>query len=601
MTIAFAGNPNCGKTTLFNAYTGASLKVANWPGVTVEKKEGTCTYKGERHTLVDLPGTYSLSSYTMEEKLTRQFLLSGGADVIIDVADASCLTRNLYLTIQLMELGIPVVLALNMMDILKKRGAKLDVRRLSKKLGIPVVPLSARRREGLDILMDAALEAAKSKIAPLAAQFEQMEAGERFAWIEAAVAACLTDNGPRAFTDRVDNVLLHPFFGLLIFFVIMAVVFMLTFTLGDLAKVPLEAALDQLYSAVGRGLDAIHTAPWLTSLITDGILAGVGGILTFLPNIILLFFALAFLEDSGYMARVAYIMDGIMGSLGMSGRAFIPMLLGFGCTVPAIMASRALESRRDRLRVMLVTPFMSCSARLPVYILIAGAFFRKYAPIAAFSMYVIGLLTAILIARCTKSLHKKEKQPPLLMELPDYKAPAIRTVVLYVWEKVRDYLTRAGTTIFLASIVLWVLLNFGPGGFVTSMEDSFAAWIGRGAAFLLKPCGLGMWQIAVALIAGIAAKEVVVSSLAVLFGIENISSAAGSAALRASLAAYSFGAANAYALMVFVLLYIPCAAALATIRSESKSWLWTAGAAVMQIGVAWILSAVAYRIGCLFI
>lgn len=601
MTIAFAGNPNCGKTTLFNAYTGASLKVANWPGVTVEKKEGTCTYKGERHTLVDLPGTYSLSSYTMEEKLTRQFLLSGGADVIIDVADASCLTRNLYLTIQLMELGIPVVLALNMMDILKKRGAKLDVRRLSEKLGIPVVPLSARRREGLDILMDAALEAAKSKIAPLAAQFEQMEAGERFAWIEAAVASCLTDNGPRAFTDRVDNVLLHPFWGLLIFFVIMAVVFMLTFTLGDLAKVPLEAALDQLYSAVGSGLDAIHTAPWLTSLITDGILAGVGGILTFLPNIILLFFALAFLEDSGYMARVAYIMDGIMGSLGMSGRAFIPMLLGFGCTVPAIMASRALESRRDRLRVMLVTPFMSCSARLPVYILIAGAFFRKYAPIAAFSMYVIGLLTAILIARCTKSLHKKEKQPPLLMELPDYKAPAIRTVVLYVWEKVRDYLTRAGTTIFLASIVLWVLLNFGPGGFVTSMEDSFAAWIGRGAAFLLKPCGLGMWQIAVALIAGIAAKEVVVSSLAVLFGIENISSTAGSAALRASLAAYGFGAANAYALMVFVLLYIPCAAALATIRSESKSWLWTAGAAVMQIGVAWILSAVAYRIGCLFI
>ena len=404
MTIAFAGNPNCGKTTLFNAYTGASLKVANWPGVTVEKKEGTCTYKGERHTLVDLPGTYSLSSYTMEEKLTRQFLLSGGADVIIDVADASCLTRNLYLTIQLMELGIPVVLALNMMDILKKRGAKLDVRRLSEKLGIPVIPLSARRREGLDVLMDAALETAKSKTVPAAAQFDQMEAQERFAWIEAAVTACLTDNRPRAFTDRVDNVLLHPFWGLLIFFGIMAVVFLLTFTLGDLAKIPLEAALDQLYSAVGQGLDAIHTAPWLTSLITDGILAGVGGILTFLPNIVLLFFALAFLEDSGYMARVAYIMDGIMGSLGMSGRAFIPMLLGFGCTVPAIMASRALESRRDRLRVMLVTPFMSCSARLPVYILIAGAFFGNYAPVAAFSMYVIGLLTAILIARCTISL-----------------------------------------------------------------------------------------------------------------------------------------------------------------------------------------------------
>lgn len=601
MTIAFAGNPNCGKTTLFNAYTGASLKVANWPGVTVEKKEGTCTYKKERHTLVDLPGIYSLSSYTMEEKLSRQFLLSGSVDVIIDVADASCLTRNLYLTIQLMELGYPVVLALNMMDILKKRGAQLDVRRLSEKLGIPVIPLSARRREGLDTLMETALQAARSKAASVTAQFTHMEAQERFEWIEAVVAACLTDTRPRAFTDRVDNVLLHPFWGLLIFFVIMAAIFMLTFSLGDLAKIPLEAALDQLYSAVGNGLDAIHTAQWLSSLITDGILAGVGGILTFLPNIVLLFFALALLEDSGYMARVAYIMDGIMGSIGLSGRAFIPMLLGFGCTVPAIMASRALESRRDRLRVMLVTPFMSCSARLPVYILIAGAFFGKFAPLAAFSMYVIGLLTAIIIALCTKKLHKKEKQPPLLLELPDYKAPAPRTVLLYVWKKVRDYLTRAGTTIFLASIVLWVLLNIGPGGFAASMEDSFAAWIGRGAAFLLTPCGLGIWQIAVALIAGIAAKEVVVSSLAVLFGIENISSAAGTAALRTSLAAYGFGPANAYALMIFVLLYIPCAAALATIRSESKSRLWTAGAAVMQISVAWILSALVYHIGCLFV
>ncbi|MBS5724159.1 MAG: ferrous iron transport protein B [Clostridiales bacterium] len=601
MTIVFAGNPNCGKTTLFNAYTGASLKVANWPGVTVEKKEGTYTHGGRRHTLVDLPGIYSLSTYTLEEKLSRQFLLEGGTDVIVDVADASCLSRNLYLTLQLIELGRPVVLALNMMDILKKRRARLNVQRLAAFLGIPVIPISARRREGLDTLMSAAEKAAREGGHSTPAPFADMAVQERFAWIEAVVAACLSDRGPKAFTDRLDKILLHPLRGICIFFAIIAAVFLFTFSLGDLAKIPLEAGLDRLYAGVRDGLDAIHTAPWLTALITDGILSGVGGILTFLPNIVLLFFALAFLEDSGYMARVAYIMDGIMGALGLSGRAFIPLLLGMGCTVPAVMASRTLETRRDRLRVILVTPFMSCSARLPVYILIAGAFFGKFAPLASLSMYGIGLLTAVMVARCTKHLSGKEGQPPLLLELPDYKAPTLRTMLLYVWEKIRDYLARAGTTIFLASILLWVLLNVGPGGFATSMEDSFAGWIGRAVAPLLAPCGLGLWQIAVALIAGIAAKEVVVSSMAVLFGITNISSAAGTAALHASLTAYGFGPANAYALMVFVLLYIPCAAALATIKSETKSRLWTAGAAALQLGTAWVMSALAYHIGGIFL
>ncbi len=600
MTIAFAGNPNCGKTTLFNAYTGASLKVANWPGVTVEKKEGAYTCKGQQHTLVDLPGIYSLSSYTIEERVSRRFLLSEEADGIIDVADASCLSRSLYLTLQLIELGRPVVLALNMMDILKKRGQRLDLERLSRLLGIPVIPVCARKREGIFALMEKALCAATAGQNPVVS-FSHMQEKERFAWIEAVVAACLTGRRREVFTDRLDAVLLHPLWGTCIFFIIMAAVFLLTFSLGDLAKIPLEAGVDRLCISVRQGLDAIHTAPWLTSLITDGILSGVGSILTFLPNIILLFFALSLLEDSGYMARVAYIMDGIMGSLGLSGRAFLPMLLGLGCTVPAVMASRTLETRRDRLRVILITPFMSCSARLPVYILLAGAFFGKYASLAALSMYGIGLLTAAVAARCTKNLGKKEKQAPLVLELPDYKVPAPRTVILYVWEKIRDYLTRAGTTIFLASILLWILLNVGPAGFVSSMEDSFAAWIGKKIAPLLAPCGLGIWQIAVALIAGIAAKEVVVSSLAVLLGITNISSAAGMGALRTALAVYGFGPAGAYALMVFVLLYIPCAAALATICSETKSRLWTAGAAALQIGAAWILSALVYRLGILFL
>ncbi|MCI8610695.1 MAG: ferrous iron transport protein B [Clostridiales bacterium] len=600
MTIAFAGNPNCGKTTLFNAYTGASLKVANWPGVTVEKKEGVYTCNGREHTLVDLPGMYSLSTYTIEERVSRQFLLSGAADVVINVADASCLSRSLYLTLELIESGRPVVLALNMMDILKKRGQRLNLERLSQLLGIPVIPVCARRREGISVLMKKALCADAVRQNP-AYSFSHIPDQERFAWIESVVDTCLTGCRRAALTDRADAVLLHSLWGTCIFFIIMAAVFLVTFSLGDLAKVPLESGLERLYTAVRQGLDALYTAPWLTSLIVDGILSGVGGILTFLPNIILLFFALSLLEDSGYMARVAYIMDGIMGSLGLSGRAFLPMLLGMGCTVPAVMASRTLETRRDRLRVILITPFMSCSARLPVYILLAGAFFGKYASLAALSMYGIGLLTAALVAWCTKNLGKKEKQAPLILELPDYKAPAPRTVILYVWEKIRDYLTRAGTTIFLASILLWILLHVGPGGFVASMEDSFAAWIGQKIAPLLAPCGLGMWQIAVALIAGIAAKEVVVSSLAVLLGITNISSAAGMGALRTAWAAYGFGPINAYALMVFVLLYIPCAAALATICCESKSRLWTAGAAALQIGAAWIVSTLVYQIGSLFL
>ena len=600
MTIAFAGNPNCGKTTLFNAYTGASLKVANWPGVTVEKKEGTYTCNGQQHTLVDLPGMYSLSTYTIEERVSRQFLLSGAADVVINVADASCLSRSLYLTLQLIEAERPVVLALNMMDILKKRGQRLDLEHLSQLLGIPVIPVCARRREGISALIKKALCADTVQQNPVP-PFSHIPAEERFAWIEFVVDACLTGRRRAARTDRADALLLHPLWGTCIFFIIMAAVFLVTFSLGDLAKAPLEFGLDRLCSAARQGLDALCTTPWLISLIVDGILSGVGSILTFLPNIILLFFALSLLEDSGYMARVAYIMDGIMGSLGLSGRAFLPMLLGMGCTVPAVMASRTLETRRDRLRVLLITPFMSCSARLPVYILLAGAFFGKYASLAALSMYGIGLLTAAAMAWFTKNVGKKEKQAPLVLELPDYKAPSPRTVILYVWEKIRDYLTRAGTTIFLASILLWILLHVGPSGFVSSMENSFAAWVGQKIEPLLVPCGLGMWQIAVALIAGIAAKEVVISSLAVLLGISNISSAAGMDALRSVLAAYGFGPINAYALMVFVLLYIPCAAALATICSETKSRLWTAGAAALQIGAAWILSALVYQIGSLFL
>ena len=416
--------------------------------------------------------------------------------------------------------------------------------------------------------------------------------------VESAVVSVKEDRQD-ALTEKADRALTHRFWSIPIFLGIMALVFFLTFTIGDWLKGYLEVGIESLSDVVNKGLIAAGVSEMLRSLLVDGIIAGVGGILTFLPNIFILFLALAFLEDSGYMARVAYVMEGIMSKLGLSGRAFIPMILGFGCTVPAIMASRALENKRDRFKVMLITPFMSCSARLPIYILFSEMFFQEHAMLAAYSMYVIGLVTAILVAAVIHLIDRRKSENYLLIELPEYKAPSARTVAIYVWEKVKDYLTKAGTTIFVASIAMWVILNFGLHGYTTEMADSFGAILGHYLVPFFAPIGLGFWQIAVALIAGISAKEVVVSSCAVLFGVPNINSGAGMDTLVGILGAAGFGQLNAFCLMVFCLLYIPCAAALATIRKESGSTRWMLLSALFQLAVAWIVTFVIYRIGIL--
>lgn len=695
LSIGFVGNPNCGKTTLFNAYTGANLKVANWPGVTVEKKEGRFQYHDHEYKLVDLPGTYSLTSYTMEEQVSRQYILSDDVDVIIDVADASALERNLYLTLQLIELGKPVILALNMMDIVEKRGMEIDTHRLPEMLGIPVIPVSARRKTGLDILMHAAshhkdhredmplihhhhssagipehgrsqtaqtrhshhhhhhhhhqeytmvysdeienkidqllevlrdkypslrnprwyaiklLESDKevSKQCPidrpdiLDRSYEQEIINQKYDFIDEIIQEVLVNKEKKeVFTDKIDNVLTNTWLGLPIFLGIMALVFFLTFTVGDWLKGFFEMGLDLFSGAVLSSLQAINTAPMLISLIVDGIITGVGGILTFLPNIFILFLALAFLEDSGYMSRVAYVMDGIMGKLGLSGRSFIPMILGFGCSVPAIMASRALENKRDRYKTMLITPFMSCSARLPIYVLFSEMFFPEKALLVAYSMYLLGLVVAVLSAFFMHLLdRKKTRENSLLIELPEYKAPSARTITIYVWEKVKDYLTKAGTVIFIASILMWFLLNFGPSGYSADMSQTYGSLLGKWIVPFFAPIGLGYWQIVVALIAGISAKEVVVSSCAVLFGISNITSNAGMSAFMGTLSSIGFGALNAYALMTFSLLYIPCAATLATIKKETGSWGWTGLTALFQIAVAWVVTFLVYHIGLLIV
>jgi len=658
--VAFVGNPNCGKTTLFNAITGSKLKVANWPGVTVEKIEGEAEYEDVPLTLIDTPGIYSLTCYTIEEKVTRSCVMDDDIEVIVNVVDASSLERNLYLTLQLLELGKPVVLALNMMDVVEERGMEIDLHRLPELLGdIPVVPVSAAKRKGLDILLHAVVhhyeegskgdvlhydEEIEEKIDKLSVimqarypthssvrwhaikmleddedvknehpvsvthiadkSYEKEIIQAKYSYIEHIMKEVLFyRKKKKGSTDKVDRILTHPVWGVPVFLCIMALVFFLTFTIGDWLKGYFEMLLEYVSGGVSNVLESIHAAYWMQSLIVDGILAGVGGILTFIPNIAILFLALAILEDSGYMSRVAYVMDGIMGKAGLSGKAFLPMILGFGCTVPAIMASRALETEKDRRRTMIITPFMSCSARLPVYVLFSGMFFGKYAHLAAFSMYVIGMVLAICIAKVLHIFEKGKVNDSLLIELPEYKRPNGRTIRIYVWNKLKDYLSKAGTTIFIASILIWAVLNFGMSGMVSEPSESFGAMVGKWLEPVMRPAGLGMWQIIVSLIAGVSAKEVVVSSFSVLFGVGNVQGAAGMSAIIANLREIdpSFGPLNAYCMMLFVLLYVPCAAAMATIKKESGDTRFTLRLALFQIVFAWLVATVVFQVGSLFL
>ncbi len=430
--------------------------------------------------------------------------------------------------------------------------------------------------------------------------YEKKIINQKYEYIEEVVEECLFNRDAKvAFTEKIDQWLTHPFWGLPIFLGIIALVFFFTFTVGDFLKGYFEVGLDWFSATVTSLLQFVSASDWLISLIVDGIIAGVGGILTFLPNIFILFLALAFLEDSGYMARVAYVMDGVMGKVGLSGKAFLPMVLGFGCTVPAVMATRALEHESDRKRTILLTPFMSCSARLPIYVLFADMFFGKYAMLVSYSLYIIGIVVAILIALVVSKVTKAKEQGILMIELPEYKVPNARTVRIYVWEKVKDYLTKAGTTIFIASILLWFVLNFNMSGMVSDVADSFGAVLGHWMVPVLSVAGLGMWQIGLALICGISAKEVVVSSFSVLFGITNINSAVGMTQLSQVLGASGFTSLNAYALMVFCLLYTPCIATIATIKRETRSWKWTIGMVVFQLIFAWAAAAAVFQIGSL--
>lgn len=669
MILALAGNQNCGKTTLFNALTGSNQHVGNFPGVTVDQKIGDV--KGEKSCqVVDLPGIYSLRPYTQEEIVTRDFIINEKPDGIINIVDATNIERNLYLTLQLLELCVPMVLALNMMDEVNSNGGTVNIEKMSELLGIPVVPISAAKGEGVSELIDKAVSTAKNKQKPkvwdfcsaespvhrcihavvhliddhaeragLPARFctskliegdpdieDRLELDEnerellehcivemedesgldrnaalaamRYDFIESVVS----DSVVKAHESRehrrsmaIDKVLTGKYTALPVFFGVMFLVFWLTFgVIGSALSDLLALGIDSFTSLADRALTAYGINPIVHSLVIDGIFAGVGSVLTFLPLIVVLFFFLSILEDTGYMARVAFVMDRALRKIGLSGRSFVPMLIGFGCSVPAIMATRTVSSDRDRKMTILLTPYMSCSAKIPIYAVFASAFFPNHKALVMISMYVVGIVLSVLLALILKNTAFKGNPVPFVMELPNYRLPSPKSVVLLLWDKAKDFLQRAFGIIFIATIIIWFLRSFDTRlNVVENSADSLLALIGRFIAPVFAPLGFGDWRAATSLISGFTAKEAVISTMAVLLE-TNLSNLGGALSeIFTPLTAVSF--------LVFTLLYTPCVAAVASIRRELGSKIQTLGVVLLQCTVAWICALAVYQVGGLLL
>ena len=663
MIFALAGNQNCGKTTLFNALTGSNQHVGNFPGVTVDQKSGEI--RGVRNaSVVDLPGIYSLRPYTQEEIVSRDFILNEKPDGIINIVDATNIERNLYLTLQLLELRIPMVLALNMMDEVNANGGSIDVRKMSRALGIPVVPISAARDEGVSELIDQAVQTVRAGTLPQVTDFcgadspvhrclhavvhliadhadrlhiparfcaakliegdealaerlgldqnekellehciVQMEteggldrnaalADMRYQFIEGVVRDSVVkchESREHQRSLAADRILTGRYTALPVFFGVMLLVFYLTFdVIGAAFSTLLELGIGAVTGLCDRALTAYGINPVAHSLVIDGIFAGVGGVLSFLPVIVTLFFFLSILEDTGYMARVAFVMDKLLRKIGLSGRSIVPMLIGFGCSVPAIMATRTVSSDRDRKMTILLTPYMSCSAKIAIYAFFTDALFPKYKALVMMGLYLLGILVGILAALVMKGTAFRGKPVPFVMELPNYRLPSLKNVGLLLWEKARDFLQRAFTVIFLATIVIWFFQTFDTRlNVVTDNSESLLALVGRLLAPLFAPLGFGDWRCVTALISGFIAKESVVSTLQVLLG---------GAALTSL-----FTVRSAVSFLVFTLLYTPCVAAIATIRRELGSRWATLGVVVMQCTVAWVVSFLAYTVAGAFL
>ncbi|MGC9317983.1 MAG: ferrous iron transport protein B [Armatimonadota bacterium] len=674
LTVALAGNPNSGKTTVFNAITGARQHVGNYPGVTVEKKEGLRLVGDATVHVVDLPGTYSLTAYSLEEVVARNFIIEDRPDVVVHIVDGSNLERNLYLTTQLIELDVPVVVALNMVDVARSMGREIDAELLSELMGVPVVPTVATREEGTEELLQVAIETARKGrrptrhihygreleehvrevtellernggLAPLPSRWvaiklleddeevsslveSQLPDGpellERVTSVRAHLESVIGDDAELALADRcygfingacaravtstgrtavdwseaIDNVVTNRVAGIPILLILMWGLFEMVFRLGA----PPMQWLETFFGWLGLQAAALLPDGVLESLIVDGIIGGVGGVLVFVPPIVLLFLGISLLEDSGYMSRAAFVVDKLMHHIGLHGKSFIPMLIGFGCTVPAIMATRTLESRRDRLTTMLVAPLMSCGARLVIYVLLAGAFFRPHmAGKVIFSIYLLGVVMAVAMAKLFRVTVLKGPLTPFVMELPPYRMPTLKGTLLHVWERAWCYIRKAGTVILAASVIMWALLTYPkppPGadlGGLPPIAYTAAGRIGRTIEPVLRPLGFD-WKIGISLVAGLAAKEVVVSTLATTYSIEEEAAATGKLA-EALQRDSTMTPLVAYALMVFVLLYIPCVASVAVLWREAGSWKWVAFAVAYTTALAWVMSFLVYQGG----
>ncbi|WP_411676129.1 ferrous iron transport protein B [Caproicibacter sp.] len=596
---ALAGNPNCGKTTLFNRLTGSSATVGNWPGVTVEKKSGFARWNGGKARIVDLPGVYSLLPYTPEEALAGNFLHREKPDLILNVIDATCLERGLYLTTQLLELGIPVVAVLSMTDALNRRGGKVNCRLLSVLLGIPVVPVCATHGIGMEALLETASGALKEPLKPLRLANHAADGGDpdldaaqtRYRYIHTIASRTVSGvESTHRITEQIDRIATNRYCSIPLFLLIVLAIFALTFgSVGDAMISAMELLIHSAASALDAFLSACGASVWIKSLILDGILAGVGAVLKFLPQIVLLFLLLSFLEDSGYMARAAFIMDAPMRKIGLSGRSFVPLLMGFGCTVPAVMGTRILESEKDRRLTVLITPFLSCSAKMPVYTLFLGVFFAQRQPLAMFLIYLLGVLMGLFSAVFLKSTVLRGEPAPFLMELPDYRLPTLNNIRKHVGRRVRDFLQRAGTTVFFATVLIWLLQSVSTDLHMTSDSSrSLLSAAGQAVAPIFTLCGFGGWRQTVALLTGLVAKEAIVGAYGVLCA---GNPAAGLRELFSPVSACSY--------LIFILLYTPCSAALAAIRRET-GLRFALFSAVYQFATAWYVSALFYQLALLF-
>lgn len=668
MIIALVGNQNCGKTTLFNQLTGANQHVGNFPGVTVDQKVGEV--RGVKNcSVVDLPGIYSIRPYTSEEIITRDFIINENPDVILNIVDATNIERNLYLSLQLLEMHIPTVIALNMMDEVKNNGGSIDIEKMTDRMGVPVIPISAINNEGIDDLIKKTIEVAEKKQYPKVMDFcrpgpvhrcvhamshliedhaqninmsprfaamkvaekdrdiinklkidrnevemvnrslREMEqetgmdfwaafAGMRYDFIEDvckdSVKKCKESKEHKR-SVKIDNVLTNKYLAIPIFILIMFLIFFLTFNvIGEVFSNFLEIGIAGLSNIADGFLTDYGINPVIHSLIIDGIFAGVGSVLSFLPIVVTLFFFLSILEDTGYMARIAFVMDKLLRKIGLSGRSIVPMLIGFGCSVPAVMATRTLSSERDRKMTILLTPFMSCSAKIPIYAVFSAAFFPKNSALVMIDLYVTGIIIGILVAAILNKTRFKGNPVPFVMELPNYRFPSIKSVCLLMWDKAKDFIERAFTIIFIATIIIWFLQTFDLKlNIVQDSSDSLLAMIGKTIAPIFTLLGFGDWRVATSLITGFTAKETVVSTLGVLLGtsVENLSVALGS--MFTSLSAISF--------LVFTLLYTPCVATVAAIKRELNSGIKTGIIVVMQCMIAWLVSFIVYQLGSIII